>query len=149
MKLMIRIVIDTNVALSGLLSYTSPERMIINYAMQKRISLIGSRETFSEFKEKVLENKRFIKVAKDLMFPQNQILSQYKALVKFVEIEQSLKELHFCEQDPDDDMFLHVAIQSGTNILITNDNHLRKLKKINEIRIITPTKFLEVIRKHF
>lgn len=145
---MIRVIIDTNIALSGFLSFTSPERMIVNYAMQKKIQLIGCQETYDEFEEKIINNERFKKVADDLMFPKDKLLMGYKTYVSITEVDEDLKSQKYCLADPDDDIFIQLAISSNTKIIISNDKHLRNLKKVNDVRIVKPDKFLEILRSN-
>lgn len=147
--IMIRVVIDTNIALAGFLSYTSNERGIINHAMTKNINLIGSEGTFNEFKRKLEESERFAKVAKDFMFPKSKLLSSYKSLIRLVSIQDELETKSYCPDDPDDDVFIKTALSSDTNIIVSNDKHILKINGIEGLRIIKSNPFLEILRKNF
>jgi putative PIN family toxin of toxin-antitoxin system len=147
---MIRVVIDTNIALAGFLSYTRNERKIINCAMQRKISLIGSIDTFNEFSRKLDENAKFKQNAKDFMFSKSKLLASYKAIIRFTEVDEELKKKNFCTADPDDDAFIKAAIASNTKIIVSRDKHLLRLNNtIEEIRIVTPEVLLDVLGKNF
>jgi len=145
---MINIVIDTNIALAGFLSYTSEERKIINYAYRKKIGLVGSERTLAEFDRKLSEHPRFKKVARDFMYPKEKLLSTYKSLIRLATIEQSLQNTHFCISDPDDDIFVHAALASNTKIIVTNDNHLLKIDGVNGLKIVSSKKMFNTLQKN-
>jgi putative PIN family toxin of toxin-antitoxin system len=145
---MIRIVIDTNIALCGFLSYTSPERKIINYAMRKELTLVGSPDTLLEFSRKIDENQRFKKVAKDFMFPKSKLIGSYKSLIRLSQVPSEMLSRSFCIEDPDDDIFIKIALASSTKILVSNDKHLLKLNGIEGLRIINAKNLLPILDRN-
>ena len=48
-------------------------------------------------------------------------------------------------EDPDDNMILECAIEGNVDYLITNDNHLLKLKEFEGIKIVNPIDFLNIL----
>lgn len=51
-------------------------------------------------------------------------------------------EISIIEDDPDDNRILECATASDSKFIITNDNHLLRLKKFRDIIIISPKQFL-------
>lgn len=59
---------------------------------------------------------------------------------------------HFCiqrhsyevlvKEDPDDDIYLIAALESRAKYVVSGDNHLLKLKEIEEVKIITAAQFI-------
>lgn len=47
--------------------------------------------------------------------------------------------------DSDDNKFIEAAVEGNADYIITQDKHLLKLKKFNQIKLITPKQFLELI----
>jgi predicted nucleic acid-binding protein len=47
------------------------------------------------------------------------------------------------KQDPSDDYFIRCAESSGSNIIISGDQHLISLKNYGKIKIISPSEFLK------
>ena len=57
-------------------------------------------------------------------------------------IEPKVK-LDIIKDDPDDNRILECAATGNVDCIVTNDKHLLKLKKYNNITIMTPDEFVE------
>lgn len=72
-----------------------------------------------------------------------------------VEFVQSLRErnsitpgffnVKIVHDDPDDDVIVACAIETGADYIISGDRHLLNLKHYREIQIVTPVAFLEIL----
>ena len=60
-------------------------------------------------------------------------------------VEPSAK-LNIIKEDSDDNKVLECAKEGKAEYIITNDNHLLKLKEFEGIRIITPAEFFKLIK---
>ena len=49
------------------------------------------------------------------------------------------------KDDPKDNIFIETAVAGNADYLISQDNHLLKLKEFKGIKIITPEEFLRVL----
>ena len=49
-------------------------------------------------------------------------------------------------RDPDDDKFLAAAIEAEARFVVTGDRDLLDLRRYRNVRIITPARFLRIIR---
>jgi len=56
-----------------------------------------------------------------------------------------LEKLVIIKDDPDDNKILECAKAGKVEIIVSNDNHLLKLKEFKRIKIITPKEFLKQI----
>lgn len=54
-------------------------------------------------------------------------------------------KLEIIKDDPDDDKFIEAAVTGKADYLVTQDNHLLKIKKFREINILTPQEFLSIL----
>ncbi len=45
-------------------------------------------------------------------------------------------------EDPDDDVFLRLAVDGGAEFVVTGDRHLLKLVRFRDIEIVTASEFL-------
>ncbi|MBI4155594.1 putative toxin-antitoxin system toxin component, PIN family [Candidatus Woesearchaeota archaeon] len=54
--------------------------------------------------------------------------------------------VHLCK-DPKDNMFIELAIDGKADYIISNDEDLLSLDKVNNIKIISPSGFLGLIEK--
>ncbi len=145
---MYKLVIDTNIALAGFLSYTKPERYLLNYAYQKKIAIVGTEETYTEFARKIRENEHFMQVAKAFLYSEEKLLHSYKSLIRLATINDELNGITYCQEDPDDDAFIRAAISTDCKIIISRDKHLRKLhNQIEQIRIVEPEVMIASLKK--
>ena len=139
------IVPDTNLMISGLLWRGNP-RKIINLVYAKKIDFFGSKETYEEFC-RVIYYPRLKKVLSREIFSPQKLILDYKNLVKIASISNTLMGVNIIKKDPDDDMFIRVAEAVKAKIIISGDPHLLDFKKYNNIRIIEPALFLEILPK--
>lgn len=56
-------------------------------------------------------------------------------------------ELRVIAQDPTDDKFFVVAVESEADYIVTKEHRWKKLKIFRGIRIVSPSKFYEILRK--
>jgi putative PIN family toxin of toxin-antitoxin system len=64
-------------------------------------------------------------------------LSKISILVEPKSIPPVIKE------DPSDNNILATAIDGNANFIVSGDHHLTSLKKYSDIRILTPSEFIE------
>lgn len=140
-----KIVPDTNLIIAGLL-FRGDARKIINLAYAKKIEFYGSENSFKEIKRVVFYD-RFKKYIEKEIYSPEKIMISYKSFIKIISIDEKYKDLKIVTDDPDDDEFIRIAKTSGSQIIITNDKHLKKFSKIDDIRILEPNLFLKIFPK--
>jgi len=125
-----RIVVDTNVLVSGLLNANGPPAQILGLIINKKMTVLYDNRILSEYYE-VLKRKKF-RFKKEWIDP----------LIDFIKIEEEYviaEPLKIKLRDQDDKMFLEVAMSGNANYLITgNLIHFPKNKMI-----INPRGFIE------
>lgn len=134
----LKLVIDTNVLVSGLLKPDGLERAVLTFALTSPAKLFFSREILSEYETVLRRPKSKIQPAqtKELMA----LLQKRGALV-----EPSLK-LNVCS-DLDDNKFLECAETARIDYLITgNKRHFPKFWK--SAKIINARELMEIIAPH-
>ena len=132
----IRVVIDTNVLISGLLSSTSTSQKVFDFVTAQQTLLI-SNSTFEEIAQTLTRNKfnRYLTLDKRLKF--------ITGLRKKAEIVKILEVIQIC-RDPKDNQFLEVAVNGNATHLVTGDNDLLILHPFRSIQILTPSQFLNL-----
>lgn len=129
-----RVVLDTNVLVSGLLSSVGPPAQIINLILNRTITVLYDNRILLEYKE-VLKRKKF-------GFKQEWIVP----IIEFIKQEGefiSAEPTNVKTIDKDDLKFMEVAKTGKANYLITgNEKHFPKLNLIK-----TPREFLESIKR--
>lgn len=129
-----RYVVDTNIIISRLLLPNSIPAQAVRAILDNGI-LLFSDSTLQELSS-VLERSKFDKYisleARKLFIDGLQTFSMHLEIKRIVRI---------C-RDPKDNKILEVAINGKANLIITGDQDLLVLQKIEEIPIITPQEFM-------
>ncbi len=133
-----KVVLDTNVIVSGLLSPFAPTGQIIRQVASGDLELCYDSRIFSEYRSVLIREKfSFDQESVDDLLEQiknNGHLTTGKPLAKRL-------------PDEDDEPFLEVALACGARYLVTGNLKHYPVKKLKGIRVLSPAKFLEVYRK--
>lgn len=135
-KLKIKLIIDTNLWISFLISnnYTQLDRILIT----KKAKLIFSQELLEEFIDVVKRPKfqRFFshKDIESLL----EIIQDYSI---FIDVKSNVK---IC-RDEKDNFLLSLAKDSKADYLITGDKDLLVLETIDKTKILTITDFFKIV----
>jgi len=130
-----RLVIDTNVFISGLLSSTSHPARVVERAIEHG-QLLGSTQTVRELIETLLLPKFDRYVSRQR---REALLDRLAPLVEIVEIFQRVQ---VC-RDPKDDKFLELAVNGRANVVVTGDDDLLSLHPFRGIDILSPAAYLD------
>ena len=134
---MIRIVVDTNILISAFLFGGKPE-MVLEKALLGHVGLVASRDILNEL-EGVLCGRKF-------RYPPEiarRIVREFEAMC---EIVTPTRNLAVVKADSYDNMVLECAVEARVDYVVSDDSHLLKLKRFEDIPILTPAQFLKVIK---
>lgn len=131
---MIRVVLDTNVIISGLLSADSLPAAILDLAMQGKITVAFSHPILTEL-DQVLRRPRFGFEPRKI----GSFLVLFKSRSKLVSPKKSL---NICQNDFSDNRFLECAETAKAEFLITGNKSHFPLRYKNII-VVTPREFWE------
>lgn len=131
-----KIVLDTNIIISAL-AYGGKPQTIYELVALKKMFIAYSSENAVEELLKVLKLK-FKYSAEKLKSVENNFRENFKII-------QTGKIPSVITADPEDNEFLAIADSAKADFIISGDRHLLEIKKYKDIRIITPTKFLEEV----
>ena len=140
-----KVVIDTNVAISGLL-WPGPPNQILKWARQHLLDILACEETAGGL-ARVIRYKRFIKRLSMLGISASEVIAYYMNLVSFVPSPRHIP--HQIKEDPFDNIFLALASEFEGLLIVSGDNHLLSLKEYDQIQIVTPGEACEVIHNLF
>ena len=128
-----RILIDTNILISGLYFHGLPKKLLREIDLEK-FNICVNEEIISEYTDKI-DNKfsksKYI-LDKDL---REKIFSSFKNFNK-------VSDLKIC-RDPDDDKFINCAIDAKAIYIVSGDNDLLTIKNFAGIEIVTAREFYE------
>jgi putative PIN family toxin of toxin-antitoxin system len=129
-----RIVVDTNVVVSGLLF----PRSELNLALRKAQSseMLVSEATKIEFIGVMARSKfdRYVDVE-----VRRQLAAEYIRGCQTIPVHS---EIHAC-RDPKDDKYLALAVDGRADLILTGDRDLLALHPFRGIPILTPTQYLD------
>lgn len=136
---MLRVVIDTNLIISGTTkSNTTPHRLLEGWR-KKEFLLITSIPILSEIKE-VLERKE---IQAHFFLKPEDIQEMIQALSTQTIITSGALEVDIVKDDPDDNKFIAAAIEGSASYVISGDRHLLDIKEYEGIKIMKARNFLE------
>jgi putative PIN family toxin of toxin-antitoxin system len=131
---MLKVVFDTNVYISAILTSGTP-RKILNLAREEKFNLFISEPVLLEV-ERVLR----LKVKLD-SFKISIILDSIRDISIFVSPSFTLSVV---ERDKSDDRILECALEAKADYIISGDSHLLSLKEYQGIKILSPVEFLKL-----
>ena len=133
-----KVTVDTNVLISATFWSGNSEKIII-HAQEKKIELILSKPILDEY-VKVLQYEEIKDKIKDKNLELRFAIEQIISIATIVEPTESLQ---IVKEDPDDNKILECAKAGNVDCIISQDKHLLKLKKLENISILTPEDFLK------
>jgi putative PIN family toxin of toxin-antitoxin system len=143
-----KIVLDTNILISGILWKGSPNEILKHIETDKRLELVQSAETFNELEE-VIKRDKFAEIIEKRHININLILSAIITVCKFYNVSDQTREKIKKEvviEDIDDLKFIDLAVEAEADYIISGDNHLLKLERYKSLKIIDTTEFLKIIK---
>lgn len=129
-----RLVLDTNIVISGLLFPGSIPARVLGKA--QTATVLASEATLLELLE-VLGRSRFDRYIE--LDVRQRLVAEYA--IACVEVSIS-SPIHAC-RDPRDDKFLEVAVHGRANAIVTGDADLLALHPFRGVATLTPAEYLE------
>lgn len=130
----LRIVLDTNIFISGLLLSASKAQQVFDQVTESQI-LLMSDSTFVEIYQTFIRSKfdKYVSLEKRLNF--------IGSLRQKAEIVNVTETITIC-RDAKDNKFLELAVSGKADLIITGDQDLLVLNPFKNIEIITVNEFL-------
>ena len=128
-----RIVIDTNVLISGVFFGGFP-RKILSAVVGQKITACATAEIINEYEDIVQEmiNRKQGHINRTILSP----------LIKAMEIIEPVTHVEIC-RDPDDNKFLECAKDSHALYIVSGDKDLLIIEKFENVQIVTEKDFCE------
>ena len=128
----VRIVVDTNIVVSGLIWHGAPRR-VLDTARAGTITLFTSTELLAEL-EDVLRRPKFALLIARVPTTSDELIASYRALATVV-IAPPLPVA--VADDPDDDAVLACAVAAQAQAIVSGDDDLLRLDTYQGIAILT------------
>jgi uncharacterized protein len=129
------IVFDTSVLISAALNKSSLSRKAYDHALTIGL-IVRSTETLTEFASRIVKPKfdKYLTMEEKLF-----AIANFKLVSTQVNVPWSVKAC----RDPNDDMFLSLALAVNATCIVTKDKDLLTLHPFRGIPILTPAGFLK------
>lgn len=142
---MIRVVLDTNVLVSGAAGFLNPRsnpRKILRFWKAKEFQLIISKSLLAEVVS-TLQKPYFMN-----RLHAEQMTSFLTLLKKKGNLINIMTRVSGVATHPEDDLILATAVSGKADYLVTGDKSLRKaVPKYKGVKLVTPDGFLKVLKK--
>jgi len=130
----LRVTADTNIFISGL-NFRGKPFEILTLARAGKIELALSDAIMMEIK-RVLSLK--------FKWPDEDIAAVEKQIKSFTRHVDPQQAVDVVKEDPTDNRIIECALASGSEYLVTGDNHLLKVGQYQSVKIVTAADFLEI-----
>ena len=136
-----KIVVDTNVAVSGLL-WGGPPNQVLQWSRDGVIHILECEETMDEIK-RVLQYGKFAQRLASLNTTVAEAVAYFMNLATFVPSLDSIPDIIMA--DPFDNFFLALASENNANFIISGDRHPLDLESYRDIQIVTTSEGVEIM----
>jgi putative PIN family toxin of toxin-antitoxin system len=134
----VRLVLDTNVVVSGFLSQGSPHQLL-QQAFAGLVELAVSPALLTEL-QAILSRPKFKPRLARQSFSSTGLVVRYAELASLV---QPASIGRVIQADPDDDHVLACALAAKADLIVSGDAHLLNLKGYQGIPIVSPAEALK------
>ncbi|MCL1977583.1 MAG: putative toxin-antitoxin system toxin component, PIN family [Candidatus Bathyarchaeota archaeon] len=133
---MFRVVFDTNVLVSAMLS-EGKSHILLKKAISKKFTLIVSDLILEEF-EDVIQRPKF-------RFTIDEFGMMFHVLMQTVELVDVVSNFNVVERDFKDNMVLETAYDGKADFIVSGDDHLLSLKSFRGINIVSVKEMLDYL----
>ena len=140
---MIRAVLDANVLVSSILSSKGIPARIFSAWREEKFLVVTSRAILHEI-GRVL---RYPKLKKRHGWPEARIQSFLEDLARLAVPTPGKLSLSVVADDPADNRYVECAVEGEADYLVSGDGHLLKLGAYENILILRPREFFDVLRE--
>lgn len=134
---MIRVVLDTNILISGLLYIGKPKKLL-DLAVEGKIDVISSIGMIDEFRRVIARDK--FKITK----PEQEIMVNFIIrLSRIIKVRSEFKVV----RDRGDDIVVNTAFDGQAEYIVSGDKHLLELKEFGKTKIVKASEMLALIEK--
>ena len=140
---MTRIVIDTNILVSAILTPKGNPAKILKLVLEGKLNLIISPAILEETQQ-VLRYPRLVKLMIKNKITKKEVYDFLGKMSKVAVITPDKLEIDAIPDDPSDNEILSCGLEGEADYIISGDHHLTDLKIFQGIKIVNPATFLKV-----
>jgi uncharacterized protein len=135
---MFRVVLDTNIFVSALISDGKP-RKLLKMGISNEFSIVASEPLLKELVT-VFRRPKF-------ETSEDEIREIVLALIRTCEIVAVKSRFDVVREDKKDNMIVNTAVDGKADVVVSGDKHLLELKNFRGIRIMSVDDMLEILQR--
>lgn len=139
---MLRIVIDTNLFVSGIISPKGTSAKLISSWQASEFQFVTCQKAVDELNN-TLQSRKLVSRYNIQAADREKLIDAIRHLAIFVEGNTITGVV----DDPKDDIFVACAVEGDAKYIVTGDDDLLRLKRYETIRIIKTAYFLRVLER--
>ena len=139
---MLKVVVDTNVIVSGAIRKSGPPFAIISAWRDGQFILVTSRSLIRE----VVTVLNYTKIKGKYTLSEEQIKKAIKNLENYSVITPDRLKVRVIKEDPNDDMIIRAALEGEADYIVSGDRHLKALREYQGVQIVSPAAFLGILK---
>ena len=138
-----RVVLDSVVAVSAFLTKGLTADLVSQ--CQENVNLYTAEEILQEIRYVLLEKPH---IRNRYTYSSNTVETFINYLRDISMVVTQLPKIRVIERDPKDDMIIACAVAASANYIISRDRDLLDLGNYQQIQIITPKEFMQILRSN-
>jgi uncharacterized protein len=143
---MTRVVLDTNLFVSAILSPKGKPASILRMVLDARLDLVLSPAILKEVNLVMNYGKIRRLLSKRSIMPVK-IKDTLQKITKTAILVSGEIDVRLIDKDPSDNMLLACAIEGKADYIISGDHHLTDIISLEGISIVTPDHFLKLLEE--
>jgi putative PIN family toxin of toxin-antitoxin system len=141
---MTRIVIDTNILVSAILTPEGNPAKILKLVLEGKLNLIISPAILEEIRQ-VFNYPKLAKLMEKNNITRQEVYGFLDKMSRVALITPGKLEINAIPEDPADNKIIACALEGDADFIISGDHHLTDLKIFQGIKIIDPAAFLKIV----
>ena len=135
-----RLVVDTNVLLSGIFFEKGNEAQVLKLVLEDRVGLLASLETLEELRETLARPKFHLSPSMSLVM--------FQVILGKCEVVLNISEAEIGCRDKDDQKFLDCAHTGRADYLVTGDPDLLDMRQVGRTRILRAAELIRELKEN-
>lgn len=135
---MIKVVFDTNVLVSAVLSNKGTAHKLVSLCAEGKITGYTSKAILDEFAEAV---------RRDFEVPLERAEQMIDVFLLFFKLVEPDKKLEVVKTDPNDNKIFECAEYANAGYIASWDSHVTSVEQYDEIKVMNPGKLLQELKE--
>ena len=137
-------VLDSTVLISAFLAKTGVSAELLHKAKNGGFDICFAEEILEEVQRALLQ---YQKIRKRYHYLDQTVIQYVQTLMIVARFITELPLIEVVDSDPNDNMVVACALKAQADYIVTRDNDLLSLGNYEDIKMVTPEKFIGILRK--